>query len=79
MYEMWHHIRGVSADSLSAACAWLGIIAFSFAFYYELRAYSHIAAGIGSMLVFELPDNFDLPFIVSRLSMTYKTICLHLL
>ena len=43
MYEMWQHIRGVSADSLSAACAWLGIIAFSFAFYYELKAYSHIA------------------------------------
>ena len=62
MYEMWQHIRGVSADSLSAACAWLGIIAFSFAFYYELRAYSHIAQGIGSMLGFELPDNFDLPF-----------------
>ena len=62
MYEMWQHIRGVSADSLSAACAWLGIIVFSFAFYYELRAYSHIAQGIGSMLGFELPDNFDLPF-----------------
>ena len=62
MYEMWQHIRGVSIDSLSAACAWLGIIAFSFAFYYELRAYSHIAQGIGSMLGFELPDNFDLPF-----------------
>ena len=24
--------KGVSTDSLSAACAWLGIIAFSFAF-----------------------------------------------
>ena len=62
MYEIWQHISEVSADSLSTACAWLGMIAFSFAFYYELRAYSHIAIGLGSMLGFELPENFDLPF-----------------
>lgn len=62
MYEMWQHIREVSTDSLSTACAWLGIIAFSFAFYYELRGYAHIAKGLGSMFGFELPDNFDLPF-----------------
>ncbi len=75
MYELWEHINSVNVNSLSAACAWLGIIAFSFSFYYEYRAFSDIARGIGLMTGFELPENFDQPFMSGGFNEFIKRFC----
>ena len=75
MFELWQHINSVNVNSLSAACAWLGIIAFSFSFYYEYRAFSDIAKGIGLMTGFELPENFDQPFMSGGFNEFIKRFC----
>lgn len=75
MYELWQHINSVNADSLSAVCAWLGIIAFSFSFYYEYRAFSDIARGLGLMTGFELPENFGQPFMSCGFNEFIKRFC----
>ena len=78
MFQVWQHIRAVNVQNLSAVCGWLGMIAFSFSFYYELRAYSHIAKGLGLMTGFDIPDNFDLPFMSAGLNEFIKRFCMTL-
>lgn len=52
-----------SADgSLTTGSAWLGIVAYSLQLYFDFSAYSDMAIGIGMMLGFRLPENFDRPY-----------------
>jgi len=51
-----------SADSLTVPDAWYGIIAYSFQIYFDFSAYSDMAIGIGLMLGFVYPKNFDSPY-----------------
>lgn len=50
------------ADNLSLTAAWIGIICFSFQIYYDFAGYSNMAIGIGRMIGFELPQNFNYPY-----------------
>ncbi|MGL5151386.1 MAG: MBOAT family O-acyltransferase [Clostridium sp.] len=55
----------ISKDSLyvdSAPFAWLGIIAFSLQIYFDFSGYSTMAIGLGKMLGFNFPENFDFPY-----------------
>ncbi|MCK9247446.1 MAG: MBOAT family protein [Solirubrobacteraceae bacterium] len=48
--------------SLTTGSAWLGIVAYSLQLYFDFSAYSDMAIGIGMMLGFRLPENFDRPY-----------------
>ncbi len=48
--------------SLTTGSAWLGILAYSLQLYFDFSAYSDMAIGIGMMLGFRLPENFDRPY-----------------
>ncbi|TBV28145.1 MBOAT family protein [Meridianimaribacter sp. CL38] len=48
---------------MSAITAWLGVIAYSFQIYYDFSGYSDMAIGIGKMLGFNFPENFNFPYI----------------
>ena len=43
--------------------AWLGIIAYSLQIYFDFSGYSLMAIGLGKMLGFDFPMNFNLPYI----------------
>ena len=43
--------------------AWLGSLAFSLQLYFDFSGYSDMAIGLGLMLGFRLPINFDRPYI----------------
>ena len=43
--------------------AWLGIIAYSLQIYFDFSGYSLMAIGLGKMLGFDFPQNFNLPYI----------------
>ncbi|MBN2509244.1 MAG: MBOAT family protein [Spirochaetales bacterium] len=43
--------------------AWYGIIAYAFQIYYDFSGYSDMAIGLGLMLGFVFPKNFDSPYI----------------
>lgn len=49
-------------SALTTSAAWLGALAYSLQLYYDFSGYSDMAIGIGKMLGFHLPENFDRPY-----------------
>lgn len=47
----------------SAADAWLGTIAYTLQIYFDFAGYSAMAIGLGLMMGFHLPENFNEPYI----------------
>ena len=47
---------------LSTPLAWLSSIAFMLQLYYDFSGYSDMAIGIGTMIGFEIPENFNYPY-----------------
>ncbi len=45
------------------AAAWVGIIAYSFQIFFDFSGYSTMAIGLGEMLGFRMPPNFNFPYI----------------
>jgi alginate O-acetyltransferase complex protein AlgI len=50
------------ARSLSAQDAWFGALAYAFQIYFDFSGYSDMAIGLGRMIGFEFPRNFDSPY-----------------
>lgn len=50
-------------SDLSAPQAWLGIIAYTMQIYFDFSGYSDMAIGLGRMLGFHFPENFNHPYI----------------
>ena len=44
------------------AGAWLGVAAYTIQIYFDFAAYSDMAVGMGRMLGFRFPENFDAPY-----------------
>ena len=59
-----------SADpsQLSAAMAWLGVIAYAFQIYFDFGGYSDMAIGLGLMFGFHFDENFNYPYISRTVS-----------
>ncbi|MGF1530591.1 MAG: MBOAT family O-acyltransferase [Puniceicoccaceae bacterium] len=51
-----------NTGSLSMMDAWLGLFGYSFQIYFDFSAYSDMAIGLGLMLGFVFPKNFDSPY-----------------
>lgn len=50
------------AGSVGTLDAWWGVIGYSFQIYFDFSAYSDMAIGLGLMLGFVFPKNFDSPY-----------------
>ena len=50
------------AGSLSPLDAWYGVTAYAFQIYFDFSGYSDMAIGLGLMLGFVFPKNFDSPY-----------------
>lgn len=62
MFELWRNVKDIPLDTLPAASAWIGIVAFTFFAYFELSAFSYMAAGLSAIMGIELPKNFKEPY-----------------
>jgi len=56
-------IFGFPVDSLSFLYAWGGILAYTLQIYFDFSGYSDMAIGLGRMLGFRFPENFNRPYI----------------
>ena len=65
---LWTEIKGMEYSELSAATAWIGILAFTFQIYYNFSGYSDMAVGLVKMLGFNFSENFDHPYISRSVS-----------
>lgn len=59
---IWTQIKAMDYGEISAATAWIGILAFTFQIYFDFSGYSDMAVGLGKMLGFNFPKNFDHPY-----------------
>lgn len=53
---------GANLDELSVSTAWLGLLCYTLQIYYDFCGYSNMAIGLGHMLGFSFPPNFDRPY-----------------
>lgn len=53
----------VPHTELSTGLAWTGAIAYSLQIYFDFSAYSDMAIGIGLIMGFKFPENFNYPYI----------------
>ena len=69
--QLWTDIIGVKGSATAAIglanastpLVWLGVIAYSLQLYFDFSGYSMMGIGMGKMLGFDFPDNFNLPYI----------------
>ncbi len=59
---LWNTIMTAGAGNLHPGVAWLGAAAYSFQIYFDFWGYSVMAMGLGKMLGFRIPQNFDSPY-----------------
>ena len=59
---LWNTVMSAGAGNLHIAVAWLGAAAYSFQIYFDFWGYSVMAMGLGKMLGFRIPRNFDTPY-----------------
>lgn len=55
-------IFALSAGELDSSLAWTGILAYTFQIYFDFSGYSDMALGIGRMVGFRFPENFNNPY-----------------
>ncbi|MFN2352713.1 MAG: MBOAT family protein, partial [Kiritimatiellia bacterium] len=57
-----------AAAELSVLDAWYGVLAYAFQIYFDFSGYSDMAIGLGLMLGFVFPKNFDSPYIAQSIT-----------
>ena len=65
---LWNTIMTAGPGNLHVSVAWLGAIAYSFQIYFDFWGYSGMAMGLGKMLGFRMPRNFDDPYMSRSLA-----------
>ena len=55
-------VYGIQYTELSTATAWIGSLAYTFQIYFDFSGYSDMAIGLGKMMGFKFPENFNNPY-----------------
>ena len=66
--ELWTAVSVMDYGSLSMLTSWLGIVAFAFQIYFDFSGYSDMAIGLGQMLGFSFPENFNYPYVSASIT-----------
>jgi alginate O-acetyltransferase complex protein AlgI len=61
-------IFALPANEISTSTAWIGVVAYSFQIYFDFSGYSDMAIGIGRMIGFKFPENFNNPYISQNIT-----------
>ncbi len=62
MGEVADLIFALPANELTTALAWLGVTAYTLQIYFDFSGYSDMAIGLGKMMGFTFPENFNQPY-----------------
>ena len=65
---LWSEISGQNYQDMSMLTAWLGMLAFAFQVYFDFSGYSDMAIGLGEILGFHFPENFNYPYISASIT-----------
>jgi alginate O-acetyltransferase complex protein AlgI len=53
---------GTAGGDMTTGTAWVGALAYTLQLYFDFSGYPDMAIGLGLMLGFKLPENFDRPY-----------------
>jgi alginate O-acetyltransferase complex protein AlgI len=59
---LWNEVCTIGFESLSTPIAWLGALGYSMQLFFDFWGYSIMAIGLGEMLGFKMPENFNYPY-----------------
>ena len=65
-------IFALPIDQLSSPLAWLGIVCYTLQIYFDFGGYSNMAIGLGLMIGFRFPINFNYPYVSSSMTEFWK-------
>lgn len=68
----WNELSTAGYESLSVSLAWMGAISYSLQIYFDFFGYSMMAIGLGKMLGFHIPRNFDHPYQAASIREFYR-------
>ena len=66
--EQANYVFGLKPHELTFTASWVGIICYTFQIYFDFSGYSDMAIGIGKMIGFKFPENFDNPYTSQSIS-----------
>lgn len=55
-------VFGMAYGDLATGTAWIGILSYTFQIYFDFSGYSDMAIGLGKMMGFRFPENFNDPY-----------------
>jgi len=58
----------LSEEMLTSNIAWIGILAYTFQIYFDFSGYSDMAIGLGRMMGFKFPENFNNPYVSQNIT-----------
>ena len=61
--SIWTAADTIGYASISVPMAWLSMAGYTFQLFFDFCGYSYMAIGLGRMMGFEFPQNFDCPYI----------------
>ncbi|MGB0427367.1 MAG: MBOAT family O-acyltransferase [Flavobacteriales bacterium] len=61
-------IMDLDPKTLHSVTAWIGILAYTFQIYFDFSAYSDMAIGLGKIMGFRFPENFNKPYISASIT-----------
>ena len=60
--EVFEHFSAMTGNGLGTLGAWTGIVFYALQIYFDFSAYSDMAIGLGKILGFTFPENFNYPY-----------------
>lgn len=61
--SLWTQVGSIGYESISCPLAWLSVAAYTFQIYFDFYGYSLMAKGLGQIMGFTFPDNFQNPYL----------------
>ncbi len=59
---LFSELSNYTESDRSVALVWLAVLFYSFQIYFDFSGYSDMAIGMGQMMGFQFPENFDHPY-----------------
>ncbi len=59
---LWTTVSQSNLSEVSVLSAWMGILAYTFQIFFDFSGYSDMAIGLGKMMGFNFPQNFNYPY-----------------
>ena len=61
-------ISAAAMGALDSGTAWIVLLSYTFQLYFDFAGYSDMAIGLGKMIGFSFPENFDNPYVSTSIS-----------